>query len=903
MHKQSFFLMFLIFWSSVGAWAQKPATDIKNCKDHEGKQSNCNGISVGEPKVFDNRTLTLMLESLSTTLQSQQTQFIDQKTLAAALGLLQGFQSSETASALNISTLPLPGQEVQTVVKTGNVDSSGKPLPNTVQRTTDTKRESLTPQAPTLETPPTLSGFNPNYGENAADLLNDQVNLSYQIFNLRMILERSLSDRLWNEPKCPEAHPEKCGTRLQAVMGFNVTIDPPRTANDAVAVVEIAIQSGKRVSLVSLMPQEKTYNAAALSTKSNAFGGAAVVKLIQVGYNTRKRSQVFYLYRDTDTVAYERMTGDPNTLIFGWMFRPVLGRRSVSPGLRQMLAILALPDVDCTDPDEKCESTLKSHIRTYWKKYDRGTQTSFEEHDANRASVTKYYATLGLARPQIFDSRYENESDPFSTLVKATSNYQYELRPVVEGVIWRPIGAKNVIISVHGNNFFTGTQVALGDKVYASTADGLILKSTQGLDLVTTTEALANGPGTIIGRYDTSVPLTTAPKIAGVPGIEITNAAISPPIAGMRHLEIYLKEKTDKPYDKKELLLKQLPRSDSSALTIPETPVISVNGTVLDFPYQLTETKAYGFTEVFLQAYFPDSLLADGGGVVKVAWPFYSGDEWTATKRIYNPDLSFQVTRVSEKSILISRVDGAGFYNFKDDKDYVYWYCPECGEDPSVPQCWQLIAGDVPISLKTKMCKPKAEAEPTKSAQEHTKTEPSLDIESTNMVAATVEELPDNVVLVAPSGSTYTLAIPAVKAKDDKPQTVQLKQYDSVWLEISAKELSTGSSGSAKDSSSKKGASTGPDLLKVSAVEANGKRLSYVLQTGQEDTAKPDKSGTDISKSEKAKSVKSIKVEITRDLTAKPGTIDIAFLDSSNKIIGTRQVQIACTQCAEKGDK
>jgi len=51
-----------------------------------------NGISVGKPKVFDNRTLTLMLESLSQTLQSMQSQFIDQKSLAAALANIQGYE-------------------------------------------------------------------------------------------------------------------------------------------------------------------------------------------------------------------------------------------------------------------------------------------------------------------------------------------------------------------------------------------------------------------------------------------------------------------------------------------------------------------------------------------------------------------------------------------------------------------------------------------------------------------------------------------------------------------------------------------------------------------------------------------------------------------------------------------
>jgi len=139
--------------------------DYSNANADATKPAPCNGISVGAPKVFDNRTLTLMLESLSATLQSQQNQFIDQKALAAAFGLLQGFRSSETSSNLTVTALPLPSQDLQTIAKSGNVDSSGKPLPNTLQTTTDTKRETFTPQAPALDTLPAFSGFNPNYGE------------------------------------------------------------------------------------------------------------------------------------------------------------------------------------------------------------------------------------------------------------------------------------------------------------------------------------------------------------------------------------------------------------------------------------------------------------------------------------------------------------------------------------------------------------------------------------------------------------------------------------------------------------------------------------------------------------------------------------------------------------------
>ena len=318
-----------------------------------------------------------------------------------------------------------------------------------------------------------------------------------------MILERSLSDRIL-------LHKEGDHTRLNAVLGFNVTIDPPWTASDAVAVVEITLNISNRtekkegLSLVSLMPQEKTYNSAAISTKSNAFGGSAVAKIVQVGYSQKKGSQIAYLYRDCDTISYERMSNDPNQIIFGWMFRPVLGRRSVSPGLRQLFAIVALPARDCREP-----FPLKASVKTYWKKYDQGTTTSFEKRDAGWFTRLLYDLSLELSKPEIFESRYMNTAQYEDIEVKSTQAYQDALKPEVSSVSWRVVGKKSALISVKGTGFFSGTQVIINDKIYSHSADGLILKSDQAFDLNTSLDALANGTGAIIGRYDSAVPIIT----------------------------------------------------------------------------------------------------------------------------------------------------------------------------------------------------------------------------------------------------------------------------------------------------------------------------------------------------------------------------------------------------------
>jgi hypothetical protein len=995
-------IVLLLVWAMLAGAAE--AEDVCKGPDKSGGITThaCNGISVGAPKVFDNRTLTLMLESLSQTLQAQQQNYIDQKSVAAALANIQGFTQTESSTNLSLTTTPTPATDVKTTLNSGNVDANGNPLPNTFQRQTDVNRASVTPQAPAIDTLPAFQGFTPTYGNSASDLLSDQVNLTYQIFNLRMILERALSDRL-----NPDATGEN-KTRRQAVLGFNVTLDPPRTANDAVAVVEITLQTCDKekktceeeakkgskdedrrpLSLVALMPQEKTYNAAALSSKSNAFAGSAVVSSFQVGFSARKRGQIFYLYRDSDTISYERMTGDPTKIVFGWMFRPVLGRRSISPGLRQLFAIMALPSVDCTkaDPNDaaiaaddkaKVDSTCKedfqphliSNVRTYWKKYDHGTLTSFDRRDTNRAKEFWYGLSLTLAEPQIFDqNKYLNKA-AYIVDVRPSSDYEHDLRPRVSDVTWRSTGAKNIVISARGNNFFSQTKVALGDTTYAD-GSGLILKSNQAFDLVTTFDALVNGPGTILGRYDISVPLTKDEIPDSLKnGVEVQKAFLKPAIAGTRKIEIHLQKQAS---EQQLTEIKSLEAADNSAssrvdaaselmasnarrdkasntveraaaqneldiahvafeatgasttditvlqaqansahvafmrryheihrldaqslpllqvtktLQAPETPVVSVNGTPLDLPYEISNTTEGGMQHVVIQANVKDSLVSDsGGGIVKVSWPFYPQNKWTATYRFYNPDLAFEVTRVSTKTILIHRIDGPSFMN---------------GPETEKGSCWNLIAADEEEPL-TPACpkKPAPKPDPSKpAAAKKDKAEPAappLPPPSDYVVIATLDSLPDKVVLVAPSGSTYNLTVPPVKAKDDKVVPIELKQYDSQWIEIKSSDLTTSTTAAADSAAAASSAKGVKDFTGLDAVEANNGPVNYVLPDPDPKVLDP--------KTKQPKPPSSIKVEITRALTSKPGTIDIAFR-AGKKLLGTRQLHITQTEWGNKGDK
>src|SRR6185437_11769487 len=103
--KATLFLLFFLSMNTFGQNGSAPSAGSVDPKDKGTtstlrKQSSENGITVGRTKVFDNRTLTLMLESLSDTLRG--VQVIDQDPLKKALGLLQGSQTQDVSRSFSV---------------------------------------------------------------------------------------------------------------------------------------------------------------------------------------------------------------------------------------------------------------------------------------------------------------------------------------------------------------------------------------------------------------------------------------------------------------------------------------------------------------------------------------------------------------------------------------------------------------------------------------------------------------------------------------------------------------------------------------------------------------------------------------------------------------------------------
>jgi len=602
------------------------------CLPRAGAQS-ARGITVGAPKAFDNRTLNLMLERLNGQLAG--INVIDQKSLAQAIGTVQGSSAQETSRSLSIQ-----GPQQSSSPKDGGAPPS---LPDL------------------LATPSALTSL--KYGMNSSDLLSEQVELSYQIFNLQMLLDRSLSDRLLNP---------KFGPRLQTVVGLNVSVDPPRDAENAAAIVEITLtktddpcqktgtcdestsctpgaSAVESPSLVAAMPQEHSYNSVALSSKSNAFGGSAVTKLITVGYNERRRGQTYYMFRDNDTISFERQScPGAGRVTFGWAFRPVLGRKSVSPGLRQLFAVVALPEDDSyrahSDKDSSGEAqssppTYAIAIKTYWRKYDPRTLTSANDSEIRPWSKVGHFLSLGtnLTYAPSGVTKISN----YQLVVPLTSTYLYQLRPSFQSISWHPVGTKQASIAVEGQNLFYDTQVAIGDKLLSGPKEGLRLVSDQGMDIVTDLSALY-GDVAILGRYGPAKPLEL--EIPDRTDLTLPAATFGAALGGYISLTVLPMSNHGK---------QCLEMSDLADARLGQ-PILFLNGAPIPGPYSFSSSDDC----LSLVARVPESAMPKLGGSVTLKFPFRKG--LSAKQILYDPTTVYKLqTLTPDKDYLLRRLDGA----------------------------------------------------------------------------------------------------------------------------------------------------------------------------------------------------------------------------------------------------
>lgn len=270
-------------------------------------QASNKGIFVDQPKIFDDRTLQLMLQAAEQRLATLQ--LIDQTSIAARVGTLQGGSQVETGLGVQVASLPTAavttnsgfnngtsnslnqvlssgstgstaltnttGSTINTVTNPGTSLTSGS---NTTLNTGTTASNQLTLNAgnttnntgstqvvmptvnPALVAPPPESGLAlpTNTSVSARDILNEEMQLTFDIANLRLMLQGSLNDRFTTGSQRLKQH---------ATMGVSVSINPPKDSryDNAVAEVSVTVTSneefqGKNYEQYGFKPAEDFVN-------------------------------------------------------------------------------------------------------------------------------------------------------------------------------------------------------------------------------------------------------------------------------------------------------------------------------------------------------------------------------------------------------------------------------------------------------------------------------------------------------------------------------------------------------------------------------------------------------------------------------------------------------------------
>lgn len=366
----------------------------------------------------------------------------------------------------------------------------------TSQNQTTTTIPSVSGAAPSALTANTLSPPT-NVGVSSTDILAEQVQLNSQITTLRLLLQGALSDQYLLK------NARAVGERQQTTLGFTVALDPPRQFKHAVAEIRIIIVPTGRSdgpSIMNLLPSEKTYNVAKVTSSQKAFGAGAVIEPVSFGLSTGKSKDRLYLAKDTDTLALqyplpvvtghresigrplpqkvhdivksvlgfqrlggcawdtaysnvngslqqemerevtEAMVRGSQPTAFGWQFRPVLGADYVQGGERQVFAQLALGAGLSQNyvPDV--------YIETVWRDYDPKNQVVGAVYEGSCSLAEQFGGVNVLSQPTVRDVSVSDLGGGQLRL-RATGNFYTSSLAVQSG--------QNILSSV----FFDGTML------------------------------------------------------------------------------------------------------------------------------------------------------------------------------------------------------------------------------------------------------------------------------------------------------------------------------------------------------------------------------------------------------------------------------------------------------------
>jgi hypothetical protein len=475
------------------------------------------GIHVDCPKIYDNRTLELMLAAAQRDLA--QLRFFDQAGISKQIGALQGGTAQESNFGLQLTGLPTP-QTVTTagtsasqtlgtsssIAPTGTTTGATSSLTNGSTGGTTVTQNSVTPAVPALSALSGASSLPSTFSNSALSTLNEQLQLTFEIANLRLLLEGSLSDHFRGGSQA---------AKRRVTIGFPISIEVPAViaGRDAVAEVQVTVTTDKDAltysnsyvqalrtfhgqafgsrtgaseapGLVAILPRERSYNTAHITDNQKSFAGAAVASVLSLGLSWTGRTKTFYLLQDLDTVALERAadaTAPSASTSFAWQFRPVLNQPAVSTGLRQTFVQLAFAVPDAAPRF----GTAKVVVR--WRKYSPKKRAV--------GDVLTWRNPKTHVRGAMETTLYQSALLP-----------NFDLTPDPQLVSVTDIGQGRVHVRVLGD-FLPDTYVRVGDAILDEPTS-TILHDPSGLRFfVSAASMMANGI-TLVARDGNETPLS-----------------------------------------------------------------------------------------------------------------------------------------------------------------------------------------------------------------------------------------------------------------------------------------------------------------------------------------------------------------------------------------------------------
>lgn len=450
-----------------------------------------NGIAFGAAREFDERTLFERFRRIQVALTSMGVP-LDKSLVLAGLGKVQGASANASTSQLGLSLqLPIASfTSTNTNGTTAATTTNGTAAPTTSTGSSQSNQNTSTLQqspvtAPELKAPIVSNGLampSQTYSIGAADLLSEQTQLSFQLTNLSLLLDRSISDRV----KFDTDESTSGVTPRSFVVGIDITVSPKY--KDAVAEVVIeACPVGDKIEpikVATLMPYEKTYNVATYASKTTGFSLGTVFQVIGISASTQNQNSHFYLARDLDTIGMhfpsDRQKGTNPATRFGWQFRPSLNRRVVEGGTRQVFAVLTMPAWQGITPDNK-PLEVRLVAKTRWFQYDRGKNLV--------GKPLSSCETVPLETLKVFPAKLIADSLAPKLLARDMSVSD--------------AGDGNVLITAKGENFFPGTTVSVGHVVQAP-ADSFSVPSELEIRFQTSVNDLLTKDPTVVGPYGAS---------------------------------------------------------------------------------------------------------------------------------------------------------------------------------------------------------------------------------------------------------------------------------------------------------------------------------------------------------------------------------------------------------------